>query len=336
VATCAAASDAVLRSVVRTPFRSRVVAGLYTVEMAAPPAAPALVLLHGYCMGSAMWCLALDGLAARFRVLAVDMRGCGASARPAWPAAARGARRLSVGAGEAWFTESLEAWRAEMGLERAAVLGHSLGGYVAAAYALRHPDRVSHLVLASPAGVPPPPAADASRQTLTSSHWATQPLSWAWDGGLTLQALFGAVGPAWARSSVGGAFDARFGPMIAAHPRAANLDRRALREYLWSINAVGRSGDSALPVFLKFSAYARDALGPRLERAAAAQALPFPVTFIHGAERDWMPPGPSLRAAAALRVHGVDADFLLTPRAGHNLHLQNPDVFVRQVLGRVH
>jgi pimeloyl-ACP methyl ester carboxylesterase len=46
------------------------------------------VLLHGFGNGSAMFCLALDLLAPHFRVCAVDLRGCGASARPRWPFAA--------------------------------------------------------------------------------------------------------------------------------------------------------------------------------------------------------------------------------------------------------
>jgi cardiolipin-specific phospholipase len=41
-----------------------------------------------------------------------------------------------------------------MGLERMTLIGHSLGAYLSVAYALRHPERVSKLILLSPAGVP--------------------------------------------------------------------------------------------------------------------------------------------------------------------------------------
>lgn len=172
-------------------------------------------------------------------------------------------------------------------------------------------------------------------QALRSSHWSLSMVSWAWDKGLTPQAIAGALGPRIAAARVGAAFEARFGGMIRAHPRGASLDRAALRAYLWAINARGGSGDSALPALLQFGAFARAPLGPRLERAAAAARVHFPVTFVHGGSHDWIPSGPSANAAAALRRHGVDAQLFLTPRAGHNLQLENPDAFVAQISARI-
>ena len=54
---------------------------------------------------------------------------------------------------EDFFIASLAQWRDAMGLKDFVLVAHSLGGYLAATYALRHPDHVKHLVLVSPAGV---------------------------------------------------------------------------------------------------------------------------------------------------------------------------------------
>jgi proline iminopeptidase len=50
------------------------------------------------------------------------------------------------------LTADADALREELGFERWAVLGHSFGGQVALEYALRYPERVSHLVLLDTAG----------------------------------------------------------------------------------------------------------------------------------------------------------------------------------------
>lgn len=50
------------------------------------------------------------------------------------------------------LTADADALREELGFERWAVLGHSFGGHVALEYALRYPERVSHLVLLDTAG----------------------------------------------------------------------------------------------------------------------------------------------------------------------------------------
>jgi len=50
-----------------------------------------------------------------------------------------------------------------MGIEQFDIAGHSFGGYMAVAYALKHPTRVSSVVLVSPAGLSGPP--HETRQT---------------------------------------------------------------------------------------------------------------------------------------------------------------------------
>src|SRR5512140_2527 len=50
------------------------------------------------------------------------------------------------------LTADADALREKLGFEKWAVLGHSFGGYVALEYALRYPDRLSHLVLLDTGG----------------------------------------------------------------------------------------------------------------------------------------------------------------------------------------
>ena len=79
----------------------------------------------------------LAPLAARFQLLHVDVAGHGDSPPPA----AWAAEDLDT------FADALDAVRVARGLERWSVLGHSYGSFIAATYALRHPDRVERLVL---------------------------------------------------------------------------------------------------------------------------------------------------------------------------------------------
>lgn len=90
----------------------------------------------------------IDGLAPRARLFAVDWLGTGRSGRPPFTA-------KSTAEAEAFFVDSLAAWRRAEGLDgqKMVLVGHSIGGYLAAAYALKHPDHVRHLVLVCPAGI---------------------------------------------------------------------------------------------------------------------------------------------------------------------------------------
>lgn len=88
-----------------------------------------------YDWDSPLWRHWLDGLADGRTLVRYDERGSGLSDRDV--------TRVSL---DAWV-EDLETVVDAAGLERFSLLGLSNGGAVAIAYAVRHPDRVSHLVL---------------------------------------------------------------------------------------------------------------------------------------------------------------------------------------------
>jgi 3-oxoadipate enol-lactonase len=93
------------------------------------------VLLHPFPFARGIWAGLTDVLAARHRVIAVDARGFGES-----PLGDHGYTMDDL-------ADDLAALLGELGVARAAVLGMSMGGYAALAFAVRHPARLAALVL---------------------------------------------------------------------------------------------------------------------------------------------------------------------------------------------
>lgn len=100
-----------------------------------------LVLLHGIGSGAASWVQQLEALGANRRVLTWDAPGYGMST-PVAPESPVASDYASV------LTEWLDA----LHIERCVLVGHSLGAIIAGAFAAIHPQRVSGLLLLSPAG----------------------------------------------------------------------------------------------------------------------------------------------------------------------------------------
>jgi len=97
---------------------------------------PDVLLVHGLGASRAFWFSRLAmTLAATHRVTLYDLRGHGYSERPA------------SGYCVSDHTDDLRGLMDELGIERAALIGHSLGGAVAFELALQAPSRVSHLGL---------------------------------------------------------------------------------------------------------------------------------------------------------------------------------------------
>jgi 3-oxoadipate enol-lactonase len=101
-----------------------------------PIDAPAVVLLHAIATHSALWLPQVGVWSAAYRVVRIDLPGHGASDPPLQP--------LQMADYAAAVKDVLD----DLGIERAAIVGLSLGGMVAQAFALAYPARVQALVLA--------------------------------------------------------------------------------------------------------------------------------------------------------------------------------------------
>ncbi|HEX9672301.1 MAG TPA: alpha/beta fold hydrolase [Burkholderiales bacterium] len=107
----------------------------YAVSGSGPPLLRAPHWITHLEHDAAVWGHLLDALGRRFTLVRFDQRGCGLSDR--------GVVDISF---EAWVRD-LESVADAARLERFAVLGVSQGAAIAIAYAARHPERVSHLIL---------------------------------------------------------------------------------------------------------------------------------------------------------------------------------------------
>jgi len=105
----------------------------YKIEGSGPP----LVLVAGLGYSRWMWHKMVPGLAENFQVLSYDNRGVGQSDKPAGPYNAQ------------LLAEDLASLLEELGIEQTAVFGHSMGGFVAQAFALAYPEKVTKLILSA-------------------------------------------------------------------------------------------------------------------------------------------------------------------------------------------
>lgn len=100
-----------------------------------------LLLIHGMAGSSSTWNGIVSSLSQRYRVIAPDLPGHGESAKP------RG--DYSLGAFAAFLRDLLDT----LGVTRATIVGHSLGGGVAMQFTYQHPSYCERLVLIGSGGL---------------------------------------------------------------------------------------------------------------------------------------------------------------------------------------
>ncbi|XP_075981065.1 pummelig isoform X2 [Anticarsia gemmatalis] len=281
---------------------------IWTVSLNDESEKTPLVLLHGMGAGLALWCPNLDAFAATRPVYAIDLLGFGRSSRPKFATDAAKA--------EAQWVESVEEWRREVNLPRFILLGHSLGGYIATAYALKYPDRVRHLILADPWGFPERP---------TNAYEKAQLPLWVRAVATAVQPL----NPLWAVRAAGPA-----GKWLVSKTRP-DISRKYLNyvpdaekvipEYIYQCNSQTPSGESAFHTLMTGFGWAKNPMVRRIDQLDPA----LPITVLYGS-RSWV----DNSTGQVLTEHRASNNTFVQVinGAGHHVYLDKPEQFNKFVL----
>ncbi|XP_076888899.1 1-acylglycerol-3-phosphate O-acyltransferase-like [Bidens hawaiensis] len=281
-----------------------------TVTFESNKESPTLVMVHGYAAAQGFFFRNFDALTKHFRVIAIDQLGWGGSSRPDFTC-------KSTEETEAWFIDSLEEWRKAKNLDKFVLLGHSFGGYIAAKYALKHPERVQHLILVGSAGFTSETDHKSEWLTKFRATWKGALANHLWESNFTPMKVLRGLGP-WGPNLVRKYTSARFGEGDMLNEEEAKL----LTDYIYHTLAAKASGELCLKYIFSFGAFARS---PLLQRASEWKV---PTTFIYGVQ-DWM----NYQGAVDARKNmSVPCEIIRVPKAGHFVFLDNASGFHSAVL----
>jgi pimeloyl-ACP methyl ester carboxylesterase len=229
-----------------------------------PGVGPTVIAVHGITANALSWAAVARELAGRVRLIAPDLRGRAASAQLPGPF------------GMAAHAADMVAVADHLGLERFAIAGHSMGGFVATETAARYPDRVSSVLLVD-GGIPLPRPENADIDAV----------------------LHATIGPAMQRLSMTFTAAAKYLLFFRANPALGNywtpeIEQYVLRDY---------TGSGSSCVLEAVRADARDML------TAPAPADGFPLLGAPRGMQDGpvgMYPAEQLAAAGATMVPDVN------------------------------
>jgi pimeloyl-ACP methyl ester carboxylesterase len=123
------------------PEKTAVVYGL-NIRYIEAGQGPTVILLHGLGSVKEIWAANIGALSAKYHVYALDQIGFGHSDKPLLE------YKITT------FVDFLHAFMQAQNLNKATLVGNSLGGWIAIDFAVRHPQMVDKIVLVDSAGLP--------------------------------------------------------------------------------------------------------------------------------------------------------------------------------------
>ncbi len=144
----------------RTPSSKDVTVFGFKIHYLEAGTGPDVVLLHGLGGDSSHWAFNINTLSHSFHVIVPDQIGFGMSDKPLI--------NYRVGT----LVDFLDKFFAELNLNHVTLVGNSFGGWIAADYAIEHPDKVTRLVLVDSAGFALPK--DLDTQQLSALNPSTR------------------------------------------------------------------------------------------------------------------------------------------------------------------
>ena len=216
-------------------------------------------------------------------------------------------------------------------LKKFYLIGHSFGGYMAGMYAVKYPQYVEKLILASPLGIRVAPEGEEWEDRFKKRQgngytgppkWVRPTVSYVWKAKSCPLQLLRILGPYQGEKMIGNYVSNRFGQNIT------DTENEAIANLLYQTTMRPGTTETSIMVLFTPAFAAHLPLGD--DQRLGSPSFPVPVSILYG-DNDWMKnvedDSASLVIEKNKEKHGDKSRLITISDSGHNMHIDNSDMF---------